>query len=152
MRVSDKEMAPQESPLPEARTTESLEATVIERTLPQHSTRFERGIALAQEHFEEIHRIAPWIWSVPSAPGASVYAVNLKAGECSCEDRTPAGETDKHVVAARYKKAKTATCSGCSERFRHRELTEVQEDHESLTWFPGDLLCDGCLTRHGGIT
>ncbi len=118
----------------------------------QHTTRFERGIALAQEHFEEIIRVAPWIWSVPSCSGPGVHAVNLKTGECSCPDRTPAGETDKHVVAARYKKAKTATCSGCSERFRHRELTEVTEDHESLTWFPGDLLCDGCLRRCGGIT
>ncbi len=119
--------------------------------LAHPSTRFERGIALAQEHFEEITRIAPWIWSVPSCSGAGVYACNLKTGECSCPDRAPEGETDKHVVAARYKKAKTATCSGCSERFRHRELTEVTEDHESLTWFPGDLLCDGCLRRCGGI-
>ena len=89
------------------------------------TTRFERGITLAQEHFEEITRVAPWIWSVPSATGAGVHAVNLKTGECSCEDRTPADETDKHVVAARYVKAKTATCSGCSRRFRHRDLVEV---------------------------
>jgi hypothetical protein len=67
--------------------------------------------------------------------------VNLKTSECSCPDRTPAGETDKHVVAAKYVKAKTATCSGCSERFRHRELVEVQE---SLTFFEGDLVCEAC--------
>ncbi len=124
---------------------------MIERTLPQPTTRFERGIALAVEHFEEIHRIAPWIWSVPSCSGPGVHAVNLKTGECSCPDRTPAGETDKHVVAARYVKAKTATCSGCRRRIRHRDLTEVTEDHESLTWFPGDLLCYSCLHDHGGI-
>ncbi len=105
------------------------------------TTRFERGITLAQEHFEEITRVAPWIWSVPSATGAGVHAVNLKTGECSCKDRTPADETDKHVVAARYVKAKTATCSGCSRRFRHRDLVEVQE---SLTYFEGDLLCPEC--------
>ncbi len=55
--------------------------------------------------------------------------------------RTPAGETDKHVVAAKYVKAKTATCSGCGSRFRHRDLVEVLE---SLTYFEGDLLCSEC--------
>ncbi len=111
------------------------------------TTRFERGITLAQEHFEEITRIAPWIWSVPSATGAGVHAVNLKTGECSCEDRKPAGETDKHVVAARYKKAKTATCIGCGGRFRHRNLYDVGED--SLTFFEGDVVCRECGFAHG---
>ena len=111
------------------------------------TTRFERGIALAQERFEEITRVAPWIWSVPSCSGAGVHAVNLKHGTCSCADRTPAGETDKHVTAARYVKAKTATCSGCSERLRHRDLYEVGGD--SLTFFEGDLVCIGCAGAHG---
>jgi hypothetical protein len=141
-----KETAPQEFPLPEARTTESLEATVIEKSLAQPAppaklTRFERGIALAQEHFEEITRGAPWIWSVPSCSGPGVHAVNLKTGECPCEDRTPEDETDKHVTAARYVKAKTGLCAGCGFRFRHRDLVEVQE---SLTYFEGDLLCPEC--------
>ncbi len=106
------------------------------------TTRFERGLALALEHFEEITRIAPYVWSVPSATVATgVHAVNLKTGECSCPDRTPAGETDKHVVAARYVKAKTGLCTGCGSRFRHRGLVEVQE---SLTYFEGELLCPEC--------
>ena len=111
------------------------------------TTRFERGITLAQEHFEEITRVAPWIWSVPSATGSGVHAVNLKTGECSCEDRTPTDETDKHVVAAKYVKAKTATCSGCSERLRHRDLYEVGDDN--LTFFENDLVCIGCAGDHG---
>ncbi len=113
------------------------------------STRFERGIALGQERFEEITRVAPWIWSVPSCSGASgaVHAVNLKTGECSCPDRTPAGETDKHVTAARYVKAKTGLCAGCGSRFRHRDLYEVGDDN--LTFFEGDLLCIGCAVDHG---
>jgi hypothetical protein len=114
---------------------------------PPPTTRFERGIALAEERFEEITRVAPWIWSVPSCSGPGVHDVNLKTGECSCPDRTPAGETDKHVTAARYKKAKTALCSGCSERFRHRDLYEVGEDN--LTFFEGDLVCIGCAVDHG---
>ncbi len=115
----------------------------------QRSTRFERGIALAQERFCEITRIAPWIWSVPSCSGPGVHLVNLKTGECSCPDRTPEGETDKHIVAAKYKKARTATCAGCGERVRHRELVEVIGDN-NLTFFEGDLLCvRECAGAHG---
>jgi hypothetical protein len=56
----------------------------------------------------------------------------------------------KHTVAARYVKARTATCDGCGERFRYSELVEVMEDHDSLTWFPGDLLCIAeCAGNHG---
>ncbi len=79
------------------------------------------------------------------------YVVDLKEGTCPCADRTPAGEVDKHITAARYVKAKTATCAGCRRRIRHRALTEVAEDHASLTWFVGDLLCWSCLHDHGGI-
>ncbi len=117
------------------------------RSLAHPTTRFERGIALAQEHFEEIHRIAPWIWSVPSATGNGVHAANLKTGECSCPARIPEGEADKHVVAARYVKAKTAACVGCGRRFRHRDLYDVGEDN--LTFFEGDVLCGGCASAHG---
>ena len=113
----------------------------------QSTTRFERGIALALERFEEIHRVAPWIWSVPSCTGSGSYRVNLKTEICPCPDRTPEGETDKHVVAAKYKKARTATCSGCGERVRHRDLVELHEDnHDNLTYFDGDLLCRGCAS------
>jgi hypothetical protein len=108
------------------------------------SARLQRGLALAEEHFEEITRVAPYIWSVPSCSGAGVYVVNLKTSECSCPDRPPAGERCKHLSAAAYKKARTASCSGCRKRFRHRDLHEVREDHGSLTWFPGDLLCEEC--------
>ena len=114
-------------------------------------TRHQRGIVVAQEHFEEIVRVAPWEWEVPSCTGTSSYRVNLKTETCSCPDRPPEGERCKHETAARYVKGRTGTCSGCSGRFRHTKLVEVQEDHESLTWFPGDLLCAGCVRDHGGI-
>ena len=125
---------------------------MIERTLPQPATRFTRGIALGIAKFRRIERTAPWTWEVPSETDVErTYLVDLKAGTCPCADRTPAGEVDKHVVAARYVKAKTANCSGCRRRIRHRDLTEVTEDHESLTWFVGDLLCWSCQHDHGGI-
>ncbi len=113
------------------------------------SARLQRGLKLAEARFEDIIRIQPYIWSVPSCGGTGVYVVNLKTSECSCPDRVPEGERCKHVSAAAYKKARTATCSGCRERFRHRDLYQVHEDHESLTWFPGDLLCEGCGRVHG---
>lgn len=116
-------------------------------TRAQPTTRFERGIALAVEHFEEITRIAPWSWSVPSCTGYGEYRVDLKHGTCNCPDRTPEGERCKHETAARYVKAKTATCAGCSERFRHREMVEV--DDENLTFFEGDLVCRTCARAHG---
>jgi hypothetical protein len=119
---------------------------MAETTIPK-TTRLQRGITLAVEHFEEITRVAPWVWSVPSCSGHGVYAVNLKTAECSCADRTPAGEECKHQHAARYVKAKTATCNGCGERVRHRDLVEVGE--ESLTFFAGDLVCQECAGAHG---
>jgi hypothetical protein len=115
--------------------------------IAQPTTRLQRGIALAQERFEEITRVAPGVWSVPSCSGSGVYAVNLKTGECSCPDRTPADEECKHVSAAKYVKAKTATCNGCGERVRHRDLVEAGE--ESLTFFAGDLVCRECASAHG---
>jgi formylmethanofuran dehydrogenase subunit E len=35
-------------------------------------------------------------------------------------------------------------CEGCGERFARAELNEVVE---SLTYFPGDLLCYPCLNK-----
>jgi hypothetical protein len=32
---------------------------------------------------------------------------------------------------------------------RARDGVEVTEEHESLTWFPGDLLCRECACGHG---
>ncbi|MDP8951029.1 MAG: hypothetical protein M3N18_02125 [Actinomycetota bacterium] len=118
---------------------QSLAQPAPPSTLPplRLSGRLQRGLDLAEERFEEIVRIRPYIWSVPSCSGTGVYVVNLATSECSCPDRPPEGERCKHVSAAAYKKAKTATCSGCRKRFRHRDLYEVNEDHGSLTWFVG---------------
>ncbi len=123
MMASDKEMAPQGRQLPEARPTEK----------GKHCG----------------HHQAPWTWRVPSCSGPLFYVVDLKNGLCTCSDHPPEGERCKHVSAAAYKKAKTATCSGCKNRFRHRDLYEVQDWHESLTWFEGDLLCEGCALDSG---
>ncbi len=125
--------------------------SILPRALPNLSPRLARGIALAQERFEEITWVAPWIWSVPSSSGGEVgaYTVDLKAGSCSCPDRVPEDECCKHEHAARYVKARTGTCSGCRRRFRHRELCPVGADN--LTFFEGELLCGSCARSHGAL-
>jgi hypothetical protein len=122
-------------------------ANALRKLTRELSARLQRGINLAEERFEEITRTAPYIWSVPSCSGEKTYTVDLKHGTCDCPDRPPAPEKCKHISAAAYVKAKTATCSGCSERVRHRDLHEVGDDN--LTFFEGDLVCEGCALDHG---
>ncbi len=130
--------------------TTSLPAPAKEAT-----TRVERGRDLYAEHADEIRfDEADKVWLVPSqSEGTSVYEVTLgRRGEsCECADFEFRGGPCLHIFTAVIARAKTATCSGCGDRIRHRDLTEVTEDAESLTWFPGDQLCDPCLHDHGGI-
>ena len=54
-----------------------------------------------------------------------------------------------HIFAALVARAKTRRCAGCSEPTPRRDLIEVREDHESLTYFEGDLLCEDCALNAG---
>lgn len=113
-------------------------------------SREQRGVALAQERFEGIERVAPWTWSVPSSTEADKsYVVNLKHEACSCPDTPPKGGVCKHVTAAAYVKARTGVCANCGGRFRGRDLIEVMDSHESLTWFEGDEVCVDCAPGCG---
>ncbi len=119
---------------------------------PVKPTREEKGLRLAREHFEEIWCCGAGsaVWRVPScSESETIYLVRLKPEFCPCEDFRRRRETCKHLFAAWTVRAKTAPCEGCGERFRRRELVEVTEDHESLTFFDGDLLCDECARAHG---
>ena len=112
-----------------------------------------RGQALYQEHGGQI-TYEDGTWFVPSQHDAtSVYEVHLgRRGEsCECADFEHRGVSCKHVIAATIAKAKTAPCVSCGRRFRHQALVEVQEDHESLTWFPGDKLCRRDCAGPGGV-
>ena len=40
-------------------------------------------------------------------------------------------------------------CDSCRERYAGGDLHEVREDHESLTFFEGDMLCGSCAAGHG---
>ena len=44
---------------------------------------------------------------------------------------------------------KLRPCAGCGGRFVGRDLYEVMDLHESLTFFEGDQLCRECARNHG---
>lgn len=46
---------------------------------------------------------------------------------------------------------KTRRCSGCSEPTNGRDLIEVVEYHQSLTFFEGDQICPQCAGDHGVV-
>lgn len=115
-------------------------------------TRELRGLALFRECWEEMERIAPWTWSVPSCTRSRTYTVDLKAGSCTCPDYRRRGEACKHLYAAEIARVKTGQCDGCRRRFARRELTELHEDnHDDLTYFHGDRLCGECTDAAGVI-
>ena len=115
------------------------------------TTREERGLALWREHADAIRfDAAERVWLVPSQhDSTSVYEVSIgRRGEsCECADFGRRGATCKHIVAATIARAKTAACSGCGERFPHRELVEAMED--DLGVFEGERYCRPCARRCG---
>jgi hypothetical protein len=91
-------------------------------------------------------------WLVPSQSKDGVlYPVQLRGEERGCGCIAYAYRKDcAHYRAARLAQIRTGSCSGCGERKPYRELIEVTEDHDSLTWFVGDLLCiPECAGNHG---
>ena len=58
---------------------------------------------------------------------------------------------DLEHVGAIVSRSPLLICSGCSERFWGRDLIEVMDWHESLTFFEGDVLCKECAAGHGVI-
>ncbi len=117
-----------------------------------------RGLGLFELHADEI--LASYQgagrYVVPSgttANGLYEVRVGTRPERNKCECRGFAGHNHcSHVVAAGRVAKKSAVCDGCGERRWDRELVEVTEDDDSLTWFPGDLLCRGCVRAHGGIS
>ncbi len=114
------------------------------------TTRVMRGVALFRERGDEIEYLTGSLWAVPSCSGSALYVVDLKVEECECPDRPPEGEVCKHIYAAQIARAKSGECAGCGSRRRHRELTELHEDnHDNLTYFHGDQLCQECANGAG---
>lgn len=102
-----------------------------------------------REHAREIAESAEGaVFKVPGSMGTS-YVVSLSRWVCECHDFRYREEPCKHLYAAEIVRTKSATCADCNRRFLRRDLIEVTEDHESLTWFPGDDLCRSCAFSHG---
>jgi hypothetical protein len=117
----------------------------------QSTTRVERGRDLYREHSDVI-TFEDGTWYVPSQHnGTSLYEVVLgRRGEsCECRDFEFRGGPCLHIYAATIARAKTRQCAGCGLRFPHREVIEVQEDHDSLTFFVGDPVCASCALAYG---
>jgi hypothetical protein len=93
---------------------------------------------------------------VPSGTTANVlYEVRVgtrpERNRCECRGFGSHGHCS-HVVAASRVAKRSGVCDGCGVRKWDRELEEVMEDHDSLTWFVGDRVCGGCLSAVGGIS
>lgn len=111
------------------------------------STREERGIRLAEEHFDSILR--SWrpggLWKVPGAGGKAWDVYYSRNGEgCTCPDFRHRKSVCKHLYAAAVVAAKSAICCGCGRRVRKSEIRDVPEDSSSLTYFGGERLCRRC--------
>ncbi len=127
---------------------------VIESSLAQPRTvhtpeavRYSRGIAIATNHLKEIKKLSPGCYSVPASKPSAAYVVTVRPVEaCSCEDSLQRNVRCKHRHAVLYMLRYSGACEGCDVRHFWRELTEVTEDHASLTYFEGDHLCPECLS------
>ncbi len=74
------------------------------------ATRTTRGIALYRERAEEIVRIYPHTWSVPSCSDSTSYTVHLAPRErCDCPDFERHHKPCKHVFAANVAAVKSKT-------------------------------------------
>lgn len=102
-------MAPAVVEHPGTRTTDSLEATVIDQSVApatRTDTRELRALALVQARGHEIVRTAPFMYNVPSCTGAGFYVVSYRRESCECEDYRRRGLPCKHVYAVGIKRAK----------------------------------------------
>jgi hypothetical protein len=113
--VKSIKMAPRVVEHPGTRTTDSLEATVIDQSLapsaPPH-TRELRALALVQARGHEIVRTSPWTYNVPSCTGEDFYVVDYRRESCECEDYRRRGVPCKHVYAVGLHRAKRRGGSG----------------------------------------
>ncbi|MDP9457128.1 MAG: hypothetical protein M3Q60_15430 [Actinomycetota bacterium] len=116
-----------------------------------------RGLGIFELHRDEI--LASYQgggkYLVPSGTetnGLYEVRIGVRRNRCECRRGFASHGHCSHVVAAGRVARKSAVCDSCGERRWDRELEEVTEDHDSLTWFVGDRLCGGCLDSHGGIS
>ena len=74
------------------------------------------------------------------------YVVRLgDRPSCECTDASFRHVFCKHQVAASIAASKSRTCDCCGNRVSGKALTEVTEDDELLSWYPGEELCERCI-------
>ncbi len=128
---------------------DAAEFSAETRTTSTRTTRTRRGMALFHQRHAEIVSLGSWRYQVPSCSGEETYLVNAESGRCTCPDNPPAGSICKHAAAALIFKSKSAECVDCKNRELRREMFEVVEDHDNLTWYVGDVLCRTCAGMAG---
>ena len=102
-------MAPQVVEHPGTRTTDSLEATVIDQSVAPATRphpRELRALALVQARGQEIVRTGPWTYLVPSMSGGEAHAVNYRRETCDCPAHEHRGVLCAHVYAVGIHRAK----------------------------------------------
>jgi hypothetical protein len=112
-----------------------------------------RGRGLFETYRDELRYLGRGRWLVPSgSETGKVYEVRVgsrpERNRCECVGYQH-HEHCSHLVCAETAHRRSAVCDDCGERRYWTELVEVTEEHESLTWFPGDLLCHACAHQHG---
>jgi hypothetical protein len=144
-------MAPAVRIHPEARTTKgvSFMAKSILAGSPRKLTAAAasaiRGIKLFEERSDDF-RYRQGAWLIPSENGVGVYEVRLGPVEtCECKDHGFRHRACTHITAANIAQSKSVVCSCCGLRVLGRYTTEVTEDGELLSWYPGDVLCGTCV-------
>jgi len=81
------------------------------KSLAQPASRQLRGLALYLQHRDEIQRILPHTYEVPSCTGTGTYVVRLDRGTCECPDFERHHTACKHVYAASIKASKNRRLS-----------------------------------------
>ncbi len=123
-----------------------MASTSLPASAKEATTRAGRGRDLYAAHADEI-KFEHGSWYVPSGTvEGRFYAVRLGPVErCECPDHEHRGAKCLHVTAAIIARAKSTTCDCCGNRVPWRFVSEVQEDHEMLSWFVGDRICADCV-------
>lgn len=158
---------PQAPPASLDALTEKIEREIVrlKKWRPDLSDRVDRAANLLVTHLScrrqrlirvRVRRGRPRI--LVSGSRGAVYVVDPETWNCTCPDFHRRNAQCKHALAA-YALARAArptpklpSCTSCEGRFPHAELIEVTHDDGSLTWFPGDLLCQTCIVTMGGIS
>jgi hypothetical protein len=112
-----------------------------------------RGHSMFELYRDELTYMGGGRWLIPSgSESGKVYEVRVSTTRperqrCECTGFQHHNHCS-HLVAASLAHERSAVCDYCGERKYWQELTEVQEEDELLSWYPGDVLCWSCTRHH----